>query len=221
MILYRDERIVAVAKPAGIFVHRSALGPDRDVLLTRVRDLIGQRVHPLHRLDRATSGVVLFALDADAAARFQAALATAHKEYLGVVRGVLPEAGVWDRPLSHPKTKAPQEAVTEFERLAVVAEAHSLARFRLRTGRYHQIRRHLNHAGHHLVGDSTHGKGWLNRWFQVHHGLPRMALHALRLGLVDPDDGARLDFVAPVPADLRGFLTGLPGVSPGLIERLE
>ncbi len=208
-ILHREAGLVVVDKPAGLLVHRTLLDPDRDVVVARARALLGGPVHAVHRLDRATSGVLLLALDPESARRWSEALAEADKRYLGVVRGALPERGVWDRPLSHPGHGGPQAAITEFERVAIVADgAASVARFTLRTGRHHQIRRHLNHAGHHLLGDSKHGKGWLNRDFRARYGLPRMALHAERIELPHPD-GGRLAVEAPLPEDLRGFLERL------------
>ena len=217
-VLLSDEHLAAVSKPSGLFVHRTNLAPDRDVLLQRVRDHFGRRVNAVHRIDRATSGVVIFAFDPVTTAGCAQALAAGTKTYVGLVRGVVEPRGVFDRPLGHPDTRVPQDARTEFERVGVVAQRHSLVRFSLKTGRRHQIRRHLNHAGHHLIGDTRYGKGGINRWFRSTYELPRMALHAERVIFEHPRTGQRLDVRAPLPDDLEGFFGRLPGFDPSWLD---
>jgi len=206
-ILHRDEHVVAVSKPSGIHVHRSPLSPDRDVLLARVRDRVGMPVHAVHRLDRATSGIVLFALSPESTRAFQEALRAdrAEKAYWALVRGTPPESFRSDRPLTRRSDGVIQPASTEFRRLAG-ARGFSLVEARLRTGRRHQVRRHLDHLGHQVVGDTSYGKGRINRWLRAEYGLPRLFLHAARVSLLHPFTGVEIEIADPLPPDLAEFL---------------
>jgi len=197
-ILFRDDELVAVDKPAGLLVHRTKESSDRTFLLQRLRDQLGQHVYPIHRLDRPASGVILFGLSPAAARHCKEQWDDARKEYLAFVRGETPRRFASDRELTSDRG-VKQEAHTEFATLCSV-HGFSLVRARLRTGRRHQIRRHLAHLGHQIVGDTQHGKGGINRWLRAEFGLPRLFLHARRLAL-----GA-IDVRAPLPEDLRSFL---------------
>ncbi len=214
-ILHRDEQVVAVDKPPGLLVHRSREAPDRDVLLQRVRDQVGAHVYPVHRLDRPTSGVVLFALSSEATRALQEALRApeARKEYLVLVRGSTPERFGSERPLGG------KPACTEFERLAELSRC-SLLRARLHTGRRHQIRRHLAHLAHQAIGDTRYGKGRINAFFRDTYGLPRLFLHAALLEVAHPATGEPLRVQSPLAADLRAFLRRLPDAPPDLIAAL-
>jgi tRNA pseudouridine65 synthase len=189
-ILHRDSRVVVVDKPAGVIVHRG-WADDDDPLLQRVRDQIGSWVYPIHRLDRGASGCVLFALDSEAAAFLGDAFASGgglDKQYLAITRGHPPEHVVLD----HPVPRAPGEdrvpAVTEIARLETFGR-YALVSARPRTGRLHQIRRHLKHLSCPLIGDVRYGKGEHNRIFRIQHGLHRLALHAATLSFPHPDGG--------------------------------
>lgn len=197
-------------------MHRSPASSDSTALLQLVRDQIGAFVYPIHRLDRAASGVVLFALDAEAAAAAQARLHEPETEklYLVLARGVTEERFESRRPL-HTDAGRAQEAWTEFRRVAVVSGC-SLLEVRLHTGRRHQIRRHLAHLAHQVVGDTRYGKGRLNRSFRERYGLPRMFLHARRLTLAHPTTGEPLVIDAPLESDLAAFLRRLPDPPDGL-----
>jgi len=229
-LLARGERWLAVFKPSGILVHR---GWARDGVIATdvVRDLVGAPVHPAHRLDRATSGVLLFALDPEAAARLQSAFAEGRvwKRYAALVRGE-PEPFVTCRyPLKRGRTKSPsaQERVaaeTHFVRLWTgdgPLHCYSLVNALPTTGRMHQIRRHLKHLSHPIIGDVKYGKGEHNRWFRDHVGLHRLALHAAQLSFPDPgaDDGRRVTVVASMPEDLTGPLRdfGVPEDLMGMV----
>jgi tRNA pseudouridine65 synthase len=203
VILHRDARCAVVAKPSGVATHRG-WADDDDALLQRARDAVGAYVYPVHRLDRGASGAVLFALDREAAAAFAAAWETAEKTYLAITRGHPPEEAVID----HPVPRAPGEprvpAVTAIRRLEVFGR-YALVEARPRTGRLHQIRRHLKHLACPLIGDVRYGKGEHNRLFRAAHGLHRLALHAAALDVAHPD-GGRLAVTCPLPADLAGAL---------------
>jgi len=202
-ILHLDDALVAIAKPSGLAVHKG-WAKDDHYAMTVVRDRIGRWVYPVHRLDRATSGVLLFALDE----RFAEALAAqfrAHrvaKRYLALVRGVPPTSLRIDRPLTPEGSDTPQPAVTVVRRLWIFERRYSWVEAWPETGRQHQIRRHLKGATHPLIGDVRYGKGDHNRLFRDRFGLNRLALHAARLTLEHPETGAPLDLRAPLPADL-------------------
>ncbi len=208
-LLYRDGFLLAVNKPSGIAVHRGA-AQDRIVALQTVRDLIGRHVHAVHRLDRSTSGALLFALDPGTAREMQERFAASEvvKRYLALVRGLPPEEGVIDHPIPRAPGGPRVAAVTEFRRLAVF-ERYALVEARPLTGRLHQIRRHFKHLSHPLIGDVRYGKGEHNRIFRERFGLYRLALHARELAFAHPETGERLRILAPVPEDLAGPLRAM------------
>jgi tRNA pseudouridine65 synthase len=172
--------------------------------MTWVREHLGADLHPVHRLDRQTSGALLLAKGADSARRWQSALARpeSDKRYLAMVRGCLAVPRVIEHPLRDEDGVA-HEARSEVEPLCVrEGEARSaLVRVRIFTGRTHQVRRHLKHISHPVLGDSNYGKQPLNRWFREHFGLSRLALHACSLD-VTRDDGERVRCEVSVPDDL-------------------
>jgi tRNA pseudouridine65 synthase len=220
-ILYRDDQLVAINKPSGLLVHRSNIDRHETRFAVQLlRDQIGQRVHPLHRLDKATSGVLLFALDADSAREVggQFERNEIGKQYLAVVRGWPPEAGVIDHPLSrqfdeygrkftadNPSPALP--AVTEYRRLATVelpeavdrypSSRYALVMLTPQSGRQHQLRRHLKHIAHPIIGDANWGKGVHNRFFQRRFGCGRLLLACTRLDLRHPHDGRMLSIAVP------------------------
>jgi len=210
-ILFRDESLIAVDKPSGLAVHRG-WARERDVAMVRLRDQIGARVFPVHRLDRATSGVLLFALSGEMAARVCESFAAGktEKTYLALVRGVPPEEILIDHPLPPGEdTHAPRvSALTMVVRREVFGR-YSLVEARPLTGRLHQVRRHLKHISCPIIGDVNYGKGEHNRLFRERYGLRRLFLHATRLCLPHPAQGGELDIVSPLPADLEAVLQAL------------
>lgn len=220
-ILHLDAHVVAVDKPPGLLVHKTHKGANEEALLQRLRDQLGKRIYPVHRLDRAASGVIAFAIDPAATAPLQAGFQAddALKEYLVLARGVTPEAFESRRPLTDDKG-VERDAWTELARVMTLPESRaSLLRVRIHTGRYHQIRRHLAHAAHHVLGDTRYGKGKDNRYHRQRHGLPRLFLHAWRLDVAHPA-GGRLAVTAPLAPDLREFLLRLPDVDREALSRL-
>jgi tRNA pseudouridine65 synthase len=211
--LFRDGLLVVVNKPSGLAVHRG-LSREKTVALQLVRNALGRRVYPVHRLDRATSGALLLALDAGTARSLQEQLQAGRveKRYLALVRGIPPEEGVIDHPVPRSPKGERVPAVTAFRRLASF-ERYALMEARPVTGRFHQIRRHFKHLSHPLIGDVRYGKGEHNRLFRERFGLHRLALHALELAFDHPETGERLRITAPVPEDLAGPLRAM-GISP-------
>lgn len=209
MILHRDARCVAVDKPSGVATHRG-WADDEDALLQRTRDLVNAYVYPVHRLDRGASGIVLFALDRDAARAFSEAWDRAEKVYLAITRGHPPE----HLTIDHAIPKGPGEprvpAITEVRCLETF-DRYALVEARPRTGRLHQIRRHLKHISCPIIGDVRYGKGEHNRLFRTQYNLHRLALHATALTVPHPDGGA-LAIACPLATDLSGALISLRAV---------
>lgn len=205
MILHQDARCVAVDKPSGIATHRG-WDDSEDALLQRVRDAVGQWVYPVHRLDRGASGVVLFALDTEAARAFSDAWSDADKRYLAITRGHPPEHVVLDHPVLQRERDGDRvPAITEFWRRETFGR-YALVEARPHTGRLHQIRRHLKHLSCPLVGDVRYGKGEHNRIWRDQHGLHRLALHCISLTVPHPDGGT-LSIACPLAGDLESALT--------------
>lgn len=215
-LLHRDDHIVVVNKPSGVAVHRG-WARDRVTLLDLVRDLVGQYVYPAHRLDRATSGAIVFTLDSALATRMQAAFAAGEvvKNYLALTRGVAPELGLVVHGLRKSKQHERRPAQTALRRLGTF-ERYSLVEARPFTGRLHQIRRHLKHIAHPILGDTRYGKGEHNRRFRAEFDLHRLALHASKLRFPHPVTHELLELRAGVPADLSETLRRI-----GLLERAE
>lgn len=208
-VLYRDVNLIAVNKPSGMAVHRG-LANDPVTVADILRDeIVGSQVFAAHRLDRATSGVLIFALNSETARFIQNQIENASfkKYYLALVRGPM------NLPftLDHPVPKGPGEervnAVTAFRPLEHV-DRWTLVEAIPITGRYHQIRRHLKHLSHHIVGDVRYGKGEINRFFREHHKLARLALHAARLEFTLPNKQA-LTLNAQIPSDLKDPLSSM------------
>lgn len=206
-VLYRDEQLIVVNKPSGLSAHRG-LANERDYVLTRVRDMVGQPVYLVHRLDRATSGALALVLDPSLVAPLQRAFQAeqVEKRYLALARGVLPPELELDYPVPRSREHKHErlEARTAFRLLGVYANRYGLVEARPRTGRHHQIRRHLAHLQSPIIGDSNYGDRRENRRFREQFGLLRLALHAYALTLPHPQSGEQLAIVAPLGEDLRG-----------------
>jgi len=210
-VLYQDAQLLAVHKPAGLLVHRSPIDRhETEFALQYARALNGgEHVYPVHRLDRPTSGVLLFARDPETARLVGQAMMAGEveKTYLAMVRGWAPESGVIDHRLKdEPEdrrlrgTEQPvREALTHFRRLAtteipVAIERYPTSRYSLvelypKTGRKHQLRRHMKHINHPIIGDANHGRGRHNRYFAERFGEGRLMLAATRLSLSHPASG--------------------------------
>lgn len=206
MILHRDARCVVVDKPSGVATHRG-WADDDDALLQRVRDAVDAYVYPIHRLDRGASGIVLFALDQDAARAFSEAWDQAEKVYLAITRGHPPAHVVIDHPIPRAPGEDRVPAVTEVRCLETIGR-YALVEARPRTGRLHQIRRHLKHLSCPLIGDVRYGKGEHNRLFRTQHDLHRLALHATALTVPHPEGGV-LHVECPLAPDLAAALASL------------
>jgi tRNA pseudouridine65 synthase len=204
-LLHRDEVLVIVDKPSGLAAHRG-LSSERDNVLSRVRDQLGQYVYLVHRLDRATSGALAMVLDPRFVDPLQQAFVGqgVFKRYLALARGVLAEHVDVDYAIPRAEGRSDERvpARTAFHRLAVYADRYSLVEAIPETGRYHQIRRHLAHLRHPIIGDTNYGDRKENRLFRERFSLLRLALHAATLEVPHPVDGRRIRVEAPLPPDL-------------------
>lgn len=237
-ILFEDEYFVIADKPAGLLVHKSAIDKyETDFLLQQLRDLLGCFLYPVHRLDKPTSGVIIFAKTPEMTSQLQAELSAAesHKRYWLICRGFVAANGIIDHPLKpiadfkrerkKPKVKPVQEAQTRFTCLAhaeinVEIDKYPQSRFSLveadiLTGRKHQIRRHFKHISHPIIGCPKYGKSRYNQYFSDVLGAPGLMLHARELELRHPISGQALKVVAPMPERFIKALDSL-GIHPNL-----
>ena len=214
-VLHAGDRFVVVAKPAGVMLHDSALARgESDFLADRLRAQFNASIFLVHRLDRATSGCLLVAFDRGTASALGKAWmgGEVRKSYLAVCRGWPAESAFTvDHPLDGgPGKPQKKPAVTRFERLATAelpipssgfeTSRYALLRAWPQTGRFRQIRRHLKHLSHHLIGDTSHGDGRHNRSFRM-MGIHRMLLHAEQLAFPHPHDATRRVQVTAPPDD--------------------
>lgn len=223
-ILHRCENFIAVNKPHGLLVHRTALASgaaSEENAMALARDQIGQWVYPVHRLDRATSGALVFALSSEAAEALSRLFREkmVQKTYYAVVRGHTAPEGAIDKPMRKnflDRASPFVEARTEFKRLDVAelpfavgkysTARYSLLEVRTRTGRLHQIRRHMTSLSHPLVVDSVHGDGRHNRLFREKIGINRLLLHAIQVTFDDPFSKRQISIQA---GSLKEFLQPL------------
>ena len=197
-ILYQDEYLVAINKPHGLLVHRSPIAKDAtEFALQKLRDQLDQQVYPVHRLDRKTSGVLLFALDAETlkllSQKFEAGEML--KTYLAILRGYTPDTGTIDYALTNDSGKI-QEAITDYKTLdkaeiAVPFGKFQTSRYSLvhafpKTGRMHQLRKHFAHILHPIIADRAHGCNKQNRFFKEKWNMTTMLLHAQQIAFKHP-----------------------------------
>lgn len=230
-ILYQSGELVAVNKPHGLLVHRSTIASDASEFAVQLlRDQLGQRVYPVHRLDRKTGGVLLFALDETMNSMMQQQFADGQveKTYLAIVRGYTPDELDIDYPLrvdersagsANAKVGTVQDAFTRLKTLRrteipLPFGKHATSRYSLveltpTTGRLHQLRKHMAHIFHPIIGDRPHGCNKQNRLFKEQFGLETMLLHAQRIRFRHPLTGEELTITAPWQAEFSRMLTVL------------
>jgi tRNA pseudouridine65 synthase len=233
-ILYQDDAIVVVNKPSGLLVHRSPIDRHETRFAVQLlRDQLGRHVFPVHRLDKGTSGALAFALDKATATALAELFASkqVRKTYVAVVRGWPQLAGVIDHPLDAvqdayaPTTdSAPKPCRTAYRTLATVelpvrvdrypTSRYALVELEPETGRRHQLRRHLAHLSHPIVGDSTYGKGRHNRLFAEWYGVHRLLLACVGLEFMHPVTGATVSVQADAGPEFDALRRQLPWAVP-------
>ncbi|MDG1895405.1 MAG: pseudouridine synthase [Fuerstiella sp.] len=230
-ILYQDEHLVAVAKPSGMFVHRSDADRSAESVVVQIlRSQLAQNIFPVHRLDRATSGVLLLARShaAASACGLMFSERRVKKTYHALIRGFsMPEGQVdtplkssrgRDKPDGHPWA-IPQHASTSYRTLKqfqvpIALGQHattrsSLVKVQPETGRYHQIRRHFNYVSHPVIGDTSHGDGRHNRVYREHFGAERLMLAAVRLEFQHPVTEKPCDINCPADSSFTTVIDQL------------
>lgn len=208
-IIYQDEYIVAINKPSNLLVHRSWIDKEETRFAIQIlRDQIGRYVYPIHRLDKPTSGVLLFALSKEVARAISEQMQERafKKSYIAIVRGYTQPSGEIDYALKEvldkmtdakaQTDKEAQSAITSYETISQVelpfavgryeTTRYSLVSLRPQTGRKHQLRRHMKHLLHPIVGDTTYGRGEHNRFFRERYDAQRLLLHAHTLTFLHP-----------------------------------
>jgi tRNA pseudouridine65 synthase len=214
-ILFRDDYLIAINKPHGLLVHRSNIAADaEEFALQLLRDQVNLKVNPVHRLDRKTGGVLLFALNKliETAMQQQFMDNQVHKKYLAIVRGHTPDSENIDYPLRK-ENGAIQEAFTSYKTLqraeiAVPLGKHDTSRYSLievtpTTGRMHQIRKHLSHVFHPIIGDRTHGCNKQNRLFKEKWEMTTLLLHASQISFKHPVTAINTTIDAPLQEEFK------------------
>lgn len=245
-VIYEDETLVAIDKPPRRLVHRSYLARHERSVMEDLRDQLGAWVYPVHRLDRPTSGVLLFAKSSEVARVLSGSFERQEvtKRYVALVRGWVHEPFTVDRPLKEPHDKLgdtlsdperpAQEAKSFFaplERLELPVSfgrfptaRYSLVEARPHTGRRHQLRRHLHGATHPIIGDTSYGRTEHNRYFRERWGSDRLLLASVELSLAHPTSGQTLTLRAPISGDFERLIRDLWSASSEqetLIERIN
>jgi len=220
-VLYEDDFLIAVNKPSGLLVHKSPIDKhETRFALQIVRDQIGHYLYPLHRLDKPTSGILLFAKERSITQTMSQMYAdgTIEKTYIAIVRGYAPLEGMIDHPLKQMLdtkeqkeqgiTKEEQEAKTHYEQLATVELPYAVSRYPVaryslvkllpQTGRKHQLRRHMKHINHHIIGDTKHGRGEHNKLFREKFDVHRLLLHAQKTSFLHPVTQEMIEIQAPL-----------------------
>jgi tRNA pseudouridine65 synthase len=212
-IVYQDDHLIAINKPHGLLVHRSSIASDaKEFALQLLRDQVGRHVSPVHRLDRKTGGLLLFAFDKDVeiAMHQQFKNGEVIKKYLAILRGYAPDQLDINYPLVK-ENGAIQEAFTAFVTLKraeidVALGKHPTSRYSLveatpTTGRMHQLRKHFAHIFYPIIGDRKHGCNKQNKFFKEQWEMTTMLLHASELSFKHPVSGEQIDLKAPVQSE--------------------
>jgi tRNA pseudouridine65 synthase len=224
-ILFQDDHLVAVNKPHGLLVHRSPIAADAEEFAVQIlRDQIGRKVYPVHRLDRKTGGVLLFALNETTNSLMQQAFMNKEvaKKYLSLVRGFTDDEGTIDHPLTNEAGKV-QDAVTHFRTVnrysipissgTFPTSRYSLLEVDPETGRMHQIRKHFAHIFHPIIGDRPHGCNKQNKFFLENFNMNTMLLHAESLGFSHPVEHSMITINAPLQKEFTRMVSLLNDLS--------
>ena len=214
-ILYQDDDFIAINKPNGILVHRTKIAQDTEgFALQLLRNQIKQRVYPIHRLDKPTSGVLLFGLHSEAAKQMVTAFTnrTIEKQYWAIVRGYTEKEAVIDYALQIDKYKPRKQAITEYKTIQKIEIPQPIGRYKTaryswieatpKTGRMHQLRKHFKHIFHPIIGDRKYGDRDHNRYFREELGYTSLFLLARSLKFVHPFSKETITITAPLSEEM-------------------
>jgi tRNA pseudouridine65 synthase len=217
-VIYQDASIILVNKPPGVLVHRTGLDPrETYFLLQEVRNLTGGHVYPIHRLDRKTSGIILFARSGEISSILNGQFRDhkVDKTYLAIVRGYTPDQGTIEYPLADEKGRI-KDAITHYstvQRSEIPVSSgkfetsrYSLVTLKPETGRMHQLRRHMSHIFHPIIGDRPHGCNKQNRFFKEYFGMEQMLLHASEIQFFHPESASQVRFKAALPSEFKRMM---------------
>ena len=225
-IVYKDEDLCIVDKPSNLFVHSNPLAPSAPNCVSILSNKFDSRVYNVHRIDRPTSGLVLFALSRDSAAELSRQIreGLVVKRYLALVRGHLDKAVEIDHPVPKSKHGEKVEARSTVRPISTTVVDRPVGKFdegwfslveiTIETGRFHQARRHLRSIGHHVIGDSSHGDPAQNRFFREEYSVSRMFLRAFYLGFAHPGSGQAMIATAGLTAGWTEILRSLNLILP-------
>ncbi len=225
-ILYSDQHIIVINKPNGILVHRTALSANEtEFVVQKLREQTGRYIYPVHRLDRPTSGVIIFAFDSETAGKLNISLVSSdvHKKYLALVRGWFPENVILDYPVKNERGTI-KEAITEFRNIRHLildmpvgnfpSARYSLIECSPKTGRWHQIRQHLAHLRYYIINDRVHGDGKHNNIFKHKLNIEPLFLHAAEIEFIHPQTQEKIKICAPLPPHWQQAFDILKNESP-------
>ncbi|WP_025761913.1 pseudouridine synthase [Dyadobacter tibetensis] len=220
-ICYADDHLVAINKPHGLLVHRSPIAADAQEFAVQIlRDQLDRKVYPAHRLDRKTAGLLLFALEEDGNRKLQMLFSQGkvEKTYRAIVRGYTPDTLEIDYPIKKENGQE-QEAFTTLRTLCrtelpLPSGKHASSRYSLvelqpATGRMHQLRKHMAHVFHPIIGDRPHGCNKQNKLFLERYQMNTMLLHAQELSFASPWDGRHYHFTAPLQPEFQRMMETL------------
>ncbi len=217
-ILYQDDYIIAVNKPHGLLVHQSPIARDAEEFALQIlRNQIQKTVYPSHRLDRKTSGILVFALDKPTDRIMQQKFQNreVEKKYLALVRGFAPKEMTIDYALKN-ENEVEQDAITHFKTLEyfeinIPFGKHQTSRYSLveatpETGRMHQLRKHFAHIFHPIIGDRPHGCNKQNKFWLENFNMNTMLLHASELSFMHPYSDERIIIKAEISEEFKRSL---------------
>lgn len=233
-ILKIDKNFIVVNKPSGILVHKSGIDKRENIfMLQELRDQLGKKVYPVHRLDKPTSGVIIFAFNKEYARYFHTQFSEnlIEKSYLALVRGYISDNIHIDHPIQDKKVfrnqnreKIPfKSALTDIRPLQNIelpipngkyqTSRYSFLQIFPQTGRYHQIRRHLKHISHPIIGDTAYGKTEHNNIFRKHFNNNRLLLHARSITFINPENNKKEKYICHLPENFKNILQAI-GIFP-------
>ncbi len=214
-LLWQDNYIGLINKPANLIIHRTAISSDRDTLVSRLQEQFENPPVPVHRLDRPVSGLLMGAFDTETASALSRSFREGEvdKRYIAIVRGIPEESGEITIALKNSRTLEMQESRTTYRKLASIElplpsrkypkTRYSLIEASPKTGRFHQIRRHLARIGYPIIGDTSHGDTFCNHQFEREFGIEGLMLHSYSINFMHPVEKVEKNFFCPLRNEME------------------